>query len=621
MAHIYGDPAAFPDEMVDGFCAAYSRYVERVPDTSVVMRRGGPRAGKVSVIIGGGSGHYPAFCGTVGAGLADAAVVGDIFTSPSAEQAYRAGRALSGGAGVLFSFGNYAGDVMNFGAAQRRLVADGIDCRTVLVTDDVASAPAAEAAKRRGIAGDLCVFKIAGAAAERGDDLDTVERLARKANASTRSFGVAFAGCTVPGADAPLFVVDPAEMELGLGIHGEPGIQTVPRQRVGELAATLAAPLLAERPAGAGDRVAVLLNGLGGTKYEELFVLWRHLDAILADAGLTVLLPEVGELVTSLDMGGVSLTLLWLDDELAELWSAPADTPAFRRGSLTAAPPGAGTAPETAGSGAEAARIPGARRGGAAATDPAVPGDATGAIPATAAELSTVDPGAGSAPTCAEPDPDSVRAAGLARSALAAMLAVAERSAADWGRIDAVAGDGDHGTGMVRGLRAASAAADGYEGGVGSTLGAAGAAFGDKAGGTSGMLWGVMLGAVGAAFGDDVAPDRGRLRAGVRAGITEVATVGGARLGDKTMLDVLLPFADAFEAALDAGADSAAAWRTAVAAAERAATATADLVPKVGRARPLAARSVGTPDAGATSMAACLRAAGEAIFGTGEKGA
>ncbi|GAA3515988.1 dihydroxyacetone kinase family protein [Actinocatenispora rupis] len=570
MAHIHGDPAAFPDEMVDGFCAAYSRYVERVPDASVVMRRGGPRAGKVSVVIGGGSGHYPAFCGTVGAGLADAAVVGDVFTSPSAEQAYRAGRAMDGGAGVLFSFGNYAGDVLNFGAAERRLRADGIDCRTVLVTDDVASAPVTETARRRGIAGDFCVFKIAGAAADRGDDLDTVERLARKANDRTRSFGIAFAGCTVPGADEPLFTVAADEMELGLGIHGEPGIETVPRQRAPELAATLAAPLLAERPDGAGDRIAVLLNGLGGTKYEELFVLWRHLGPILADAGLTVELPEVGELVTSLDMGGVSLTLLWLDDDLAELWAAPADTPAFRRGAVTDLPRFAAAAPIRA----------------------ATP--ATGPVP--------------------DADPDSVRAADRARAVLDAMLAVAERDAAEWGRIDAVAGDGDHGTGMVRGLRAAAQAAHAYPGGLGGTLAAAGDAFGDRAGGTSGMLWGVVLRAVGAVLGDDAAPDAARLRAGVRAGVTELVAVGKARPGDKTMLDALLPFVDAFEAALDAGAGTGTAWRTGVDAARTGAAATADLVPKLGRARPLAARSVGTPDAGATSMAACLHAAGTALF-------
>src|SRR6478752_2773509 len=232
--------------------------------------RGRPRSGKVSVIIGGGSGHYPAFCGTVGAGLADGAVIGDIFTSPSTEQAYRAGKALDGGAGVLFSFGNYAGDVMNFGVAQERLRAEGIDCRTVLVTDDVASAPAEQGTKRRGVVGDFVVFKIAGAAADRGDDLDRVETLARKANAATISFGVAFDGCTFPGKTEPLFRVQPGHMDLGLGIHGEPGIRTMQWIPARELAAVLLEPLLAERPEATDhpNRAAVILNGLGATKYE-----------------------------------------------------------------------------------------------------------------------------------------------------------------------------------------------------------------------------------------------------------------------------------------------------------------------------------------------------------------
>ncbi|HVX44286.1 MAG TPA: dihydroxyacetone kinase family protein [Mycobacteriales bacterium] len=566
MAHIYDDPAQFKDDMLAGFLDAYSRYVERVPDASVVMRRGGPRQGKVSVVIGGGCGHYPAFCGTVGPGVADAAVVGDIFTSPSNEQAYRAAKALDGGAGVLFSFGNYAGDVMNFGAAEERVRAEGVDCRTVLVTDDVASAPIEEAEKRRGIAGDFCVFKIAGAAADRGDSIEEVERLAHKANERTRSFGVAFAGCTMPGQDEPLFTVADGEMEVGLGIHGEPGIETARRVPAAELAPRLLEPLLAER--GPGDRVAVLLNGLGGTKYEELFVLWRRLTPLLQEAGLTPVLPEVGELVTSLDMGGVSLTLMWLDEELEQLWAAPADTPGFRRGSVTELP-----------------RFEPVHRSEQAA----------GADEAT------------------EADADSIRAAEGVRAALRAMLGVVQEHEAELGRIDAVAGDGDHGTGMVRGLRAATEAADGCTGGAGSTLAAAGAAFGDKAGGTSGMLWGVMLQAMGEQVGDTGPVGPERLSAAVSAGAEQVQNVGKARLGDKTMLDALIPFADSFGEAIAGQTECAAAWTAAAQIAERAAADTAALRPKVGRARPLADKSVGTPDAGATSMALCLAVVGTVL--------
>jgi dihydroxyacetone kinase len=256
VTHVFNDPVSFKDEMLEGFLSAYGRYVERVPGASGVMRAGAPREGKVSVIIGGGSGHYPAFCGVVGVGLADGAVMGDIFASPSTEQAYRVGKALDGGAGILFSYGNYAGDVLNFNAAEERLRAEGIDCRTVLVTDDIASAEAGDEGRRRGIAGDLPVFKAAAAAGDRGASLDDVERIALKANARTRSFGVAFAGCTLPGKSEPMFTVEPGRMELGLGIHGEPGIRSVARMSAQELAQTLVKPLLAERPEAADGRAA-----------------------------------------------------------------------------------------------------------------------------------------------------------------------------------------------------------------------------------------------------------------------------------------------------------------------------------------------------------------------------
>src|SRR4051812_15366795 len=211
--------------MIEGYVAAFGRHLRRVPDASRGMANGAPAAGRVAVLGGGGSGHCPAFYGLVGDGMASAAVIGDIFTSPSGEQAYRVAKAVDGGAGILFSFGNYSGDVLNFGMAESRLHAEGVDARTVLVTDDVLSASRAEADRRRGIAGGFFVFKSAGASAARGDRLDDVEALARHANSRVRTAGIAFAGCTVPGQDQPLFSVAPGQMEIGLGIHGEPGVR------------------------------------------------------------------------------------------------------------------------------------------------------------------------------------------------------------------------------------------------------------------------------------------------------------------------------------------------------------------------------------------------------------
>lgn len=568
MTRIHDDPAQFKDQVVEGFVAAYGRYVERVPGASGFVRRGGPREGKVSLLIGGGSGHYPSYSGVTGAGFADACVLGDVFTSPSTEQVYRVARAADGGAGVVLSFGNYAGDRLNFGAAQERLVAEGIDTRIVYVTDDIASAAPDDVDKRRGIAGTFTVYKIGGAAAESGADLDAVERVMRAANTATYSFGVAFAGCTLPGATDPLFTVSPSEMDFGLGIHGEPGVRSVPSMPARRLAVALVESVLAERPPGASSHAAVLLNGLGATKYEELFLLYGHVAGLLADAGVEPVQPEVGELVTSLDMAGCSLSVTWLDEELEQLWTAPADTPAFRRGNTTTS---------------------------------------------TFAPRRASEARAKTAETIVEASEDSVLAAAVVRRALAAMQDVLLQHEQRLGQIDAVAGDGDHGLGMARGIRAARAAADRNQGGVATVLVAAGDAFADKAGGTSGMLWGLLLSALGSSLGDTGAVSGPRLAAAVRVGANRLQQVGKAELGDKTMLDALFPFVDALDARLSAGDALSEAWRSAAATAVDAAEATASLVPKVGRARPLAERSVGTPDPGATSMGLILTAVGEVL--------
>jgi len=231
---------------------------------------------------------------------------------------------------VVFSYGNYSGDVMNFDMAADRLSDEGVAVKTVLVTDDVASAPAERAFERRGIAGDFCVFKVLGAAAWSGAGLEEVAELGRRANERTKTMGVAFAGCTLPGGRAPMFSVAEDEMELGLGLHGEPGVRTIPRADARSLARILVEPLVAEAPADSDGRVAVLVNGLGSTSGEELLVLYAALADLLDAAGLRVENCETGELATSLDMAGCSLTLFWLDDELARHYGAPAASPGFR---------------------------------------------------------------------------------------------------------------------------------------------------------------------------------------------------------------------------------------------------------------------------------------------------
>jgi len=568
MTRLFNDPATFTEDMLEGFLDANSSYVVGVPGG--VVRAAETAPGKVAVVVGGGSGHYPAFCGVVGQGFADGAVVGNIFTSPSAREAASVARAAHGDSGVLLLTGNYAGDVMNFGLAVDQLRGEGIDARYVPVTDDIASATPADITKRRGIAGDFTVFRTASAIAEEGADLDGVERVAIKANARTRTLGVAFDGCTMPGADRPLFTVAAGSMDLGLGIHGEPGVSSHSMPSAADLAEMLVTGVLAEKPTDATDRVAVILNGLGRTKYEELFVVWKTVSALLAKSGHTVVQPEVGELVTSLDMAGCSLTVMWLDKELERLWTSPADTPAYRKG--------------------QTSQATGARR----TTDH----EASVNVAVAAADHASQ--------TCG-----SLVAQGL--SAIATQMTVVED---ELGRIDAVAGDGDHGRGMVKGTTAARIAAattSDQGGGTAAVLTAAGESWAAKAGGTSGVLWGAALAAAAQRLGDTGTPGDHDVAAALRAGHDALIALGGARPGDKTMLDALGPFVDAVDSAVSDGKDWRTAWLASVEVAQKAAAETADLRPKVGRARPLAERSVGTPDAGAISLAMCIHTVADLI--------
>ncbi|OKJ97913.1 dihydroxyacetone kinase family protein [Amycolatopsis sp. CB00013] len=555
---VLGAAETFKRDWLDGFVTAYGRSVRKVPGAYGVLRREESEP-KVAVVIGGGCGHYPAFAGLVGPGLADGAVVGDVFTSPSAEQVYRTARAAESGAGVLFGYGNYQGDVLHFGLAARRLAAEGIESRTILVTDDIASGPADAPERRRGVAGDFLVFKIAGAAAERGDDLATVHAVAEKANANTRTFGVAFGGCTLPGASAPLFTVGESEMELGLGIHGEPGVRTVGRLSARELADELVDGLLPELPAGDG-RVVVLLNGLGRTKYEEMFATYTRVHERLAAAGLSPSHTEVGEFVTSLDMAGVSLSILVLDDELAELYAAPCDTPGYR---------------------------------------------STGAALAKVPLESTVDA------LLAEAEPGQ----GIVDRALTVALRDIEANEAELGRLDAVAADGDHGLGMTRGMRAAVSAARRDGDSLSTALLAAGTAFADAAGGASGALYGVLLAETGAGLRGLAAEEvtTGTLAGAVDGAVKAFVELGKAEPGEKTMLDAIEPFRLALREQAEAGADVPQAWQKAAQVAVSAAEATADLLPVKGRAARLARRSEGHPDPGATSFALLVTAVGQAL--------
>jgi len=498
--------------------------------------------------------------------------MGNLFASPPAQHVYSVAKAGESGGGVLLTYGNYAGDVLNFGLAEERLNAEGIRCTTVLVTDDVSSASRDEIAKRRGIAGDFVVFKAAGAAADAGLSLSEVTRIGRRANDRTRSIGVAFTGCTLPGAQKPLFTVPPGRMAVGMGIHGEPGIDEQDIPTADGLAEMLVSKLLQEVPdsATSDHRVGLILNGLGSVKCEELFVVYRRVSQLLGKAGIEIVDPEVGELVTSFEMAGVSLTFLWLDDELQSYWCASAATAAFTKGvaRFSRTPRDVLERPE----------------------------------PEKLAIAWASDESRGTAPLIAQ--------------ALDAVRRVIDDNVIELGRLDSIAGDGDHGIGMQRGATAAATAA--VEAvlagaGSGSVLALAGDAWALRGAGTSGALWGVALNAVGARLGDTTKPDAPCVASGIADASGSIMRFGKAEMGDKTLVDVLVPFSAALSNSVDSGSTLADSWGRALNIADEAAAATSLLRPKIGRARPLAEKSLGTPDPGAISMAMILRAIHEIL--------
>lgn len=319
---LINDPFDAVDEMLEGFVAAHADVVA-LAQPRVVVRRA-PARDKVGLVVGGGSGHEPAFVGYVGVGVADAAACGNVFASPSADVVLAAIGAANHGRGVLLAYGNYAGDVLNFGLAAQLAEAEGIAVREIRVADDVASAPPGEADRRRGIAGDVIVFKIAGASAERGDPLDEVVRLARKANDATHSVGIALSACEVPGSGGPTFELPPGEIGIGMGIHGEPGIRRGPLQPADEIAEILVAMIVEDIADRGGGEITLLVNGLGATAYLDQYILYRGARRALEARGLRVVRSLVGEYITSLEMSGASLTVTVLDDELTALLDAPA---------------------------------------------------------------------------------------------------------------------------------------------------------------------------------------------------------------------------------------------------------------------------------------------------------
>jgi dihydroxyacetone kinase-like protein len=332
MKKLINSPDTVVKDALEGMAAAHADVLRVHFDPDYIVRVDAPVQGKVGIVSGGGSGHEPMHGGFVGRGMLDAACPGAVFTSPVPPQMLEATKAVDGGAGVLHIVKNYTGDIMNFEMAAELATADGVDVASVVINDDVAVQDSLYTAGRRGVGTTVLAEKICGAAAEARLPLAEVKRVCEKVNGWGRSMGMALTSCTVPAKGSPTFDLGPDEMEVGIGIHGEPGRRRMPLKPAAEIVELLAGPVLDDLPFQSGDQVLAFVNGMGGTPLIELYIVYNELAKILRARGVTISRQLIGNYITSLEMAGTSITLLKLDDELTRLWDAPVHTPALRWG-------------------------------------------------------------------------------------------------------------------------------------------------------------------------------------------------------------------------------------------------------------------------------------------------
>lgn len=577
MQRFINNPDDLVDETVAGFVKAHRDLVRLDPaNPRVVVSTTAPRTGRVGIVTGGGSGHEPAFIGYAGRNLVDAVAVGELFSSPTAKSFADAICAADGGAGVAVLYGNYAGDNMNVKMAAEMVAANGIEVATVVANDDVCSA-LSERARRRGVAGEIFMWKIGGAKAAAGASLAEVTAAAQKAIDACRSVGVGLGPCTLPAVGHPNFQIAPGTMEVGIGHHGEPGTRVEPLKTAREVADAMLAVVLEDHGLTAGAEVAVLVSGLGATPVNELYVLYDRIEDGLAARGIAVHRAFVGNYFTSLEMIGATLTVMALDDELKALLDLEAQAPGMATGILTgtiAAPAAVATAPAPRRSAARAAGPVETSRVAVEIHGPSVPNAGSGVI-------------------------------------VAELAAVIVANRAHLSEIDGLIGDGDHGINMAKGFgRAAERIA-----GRGLPLDQALSVLSDillsEIGGSMGPLYGFMFQEMAVTVGGRAAIDAEGFSALLNAGLAGVRHTGSAEVGDKTLMDTLVPAVAAFDATKAEG--FAPALAAMAAAAEAGRDSTVDLVAKIGRASRLGERSRGVPDAGATSCCLILTTLADAF--------
>jgi triose/dihydroxyacetone kinase / FAD-AMP lyase (cyclizing) len=554
-------PGVVVEEMIEGLAAVYPG-LRRLPGHTVLVRADLPDSPgqPVAVISGGGSGHEPAHAGYVGRGMLSAAVAGDVFTSPSPDAVLAAIRATAGPKGALLVVKNYTGDRLNFGLAAERARAEGIPVETVLVADDAALAGSVEHAGRRGLAGTVLVHKVAGAAAETGASLAEVAAAARAAAGAVRTMGVALSACTVPAAGRPGFTLGIDEVELGLGIHGEPGVRRGPIEAADALADRLLDAVLADLAPPPGGLVVLLVNNLGATPTMELAIVARRAVGVLEGRGLPVVRVYLGTFLSALEMAGVSLSVMAVDAERLARLDAPTDAPAW---------PNAAARPRTRTAPAPIASSP--------------------------------------APPPVLPTPPRTRVGEAVRAALTAAAKALIEAAPRLTELDRAVGDGDLGISLERGARAVQETLSAYPlDDPAATLHALGVTLQGSLGGTSGPLYAAFFLRAGSALRGSRADDANAWAEAFAAGCAAVAELGGASRGDRTMLDALLPAADAFRATVTSGRTPVEAVRAAAAAAAAGARATATMPPRRGRSSYLGERVLGHPDPGAEAVAVWL---------------
>jgi dihydroxyacetone kinase len=582
MNRIINDADLVVEDMLKGWLAAHAGTVAGTENPRVIKRARAPETGKVGVVSGGGSGHEPAFLGYVGDGMLDAVAIGEIFSSPTAKSFHDAMRAANGGSGVACLYGNYAGDNMNVKMAISMAEREGITVKTVVANDDVPSARKGEEAKRRGVAGEILMWKVGAARAAQGGSLDEVIAAAQKAIDNTRSIGIGLSACIIPAVGHANFTIENGKMEVGIGHHGEPGIDVRATVSASEMAEMMLGVVLPDLPFDSHDRVAVLVSGLGATPIMELYILYGEIAKRLEAKGIAVVFNKVGNLFTSLEMMGVTLTVMKLDDELENCLNAPCQSVGIAiAGELT---------PDRA----RDVVLEGGGKTHAVAAASAI-GKAQAA------------PRTFSGPTIA-----LNKAGDVVRD----LIATINANRGYLSEIDGLIGDGDHGINMSKGFT-----------GCGTRLDALGAsandlpkaleqlarALMDDIGGSMGPLYGnFFLGLVNT-LEPHAQMDAALFGEALATAVSNVQSMGNAKVGDKTLIDTMAPALDAYRDAIAAGAGFADALKAMSLAAEAGRDSTKNLQARIGRSARLGPRSIGVLDAGATSCCLILQSIGDSL--------